>query len=237
MDYSLYDKERYLPTAAEALDQGNRTLEAISGFFDSSDTSQRVLEIGCASGSFLKILQEKRFALVKGIDIDTELISHGREVLGVSIQAADWSSYVSTSVETYDLIVALDVIEHISPMEIEDILRKTCSRLASGGKLIMRLPNPACPFVLPTFCGDLTHKLLITTELLEHLLEKSGFGGAITFKETRPHQKIKRFMYFILHYLFIRPVIVLFYYDFYGRRPGPITRNVYCCASKSSEHR
>lgn len=232
MDYSAYDRARYLPTAAEATEQGNRTLKAISCFFDHEDTTLSVLEIGCASGSFLKVLQKNGFSLAKGIDIDPALTSHGRELLGVRIQTADWSSYVSTPGELYDLIVVLDVIEHISSSEIEDILKKTCERLTSRGKLILRMPNPACPFVLPTFCGDLTHKLLITAELLEHLLRKSGFTGEITFQETRPHHKVKRFVYSLLHYGIIRPLIVLFHYHFYGARPGPITRNIYCCASR-----
>lgn len=235
MDYSAYDGARYLPTTLEAFEQGNRTLDAISCFFDSKDVTQRVLEIGCASGSLLKVLQEKGFALVKGIDIDPKLTSHGREALGVNIQNADWSSFVSTEVETYDLIIALDVIEHISPKAIEDVLRNTRERLSSRGKLILRMPNPACPFVLSTFCGDLTHKLLMTAGLLEYLLKKSGFNGVITYKETQPHHKIKKYIHFFLHHFIVRPVVILFYYHFYGQSPGPITRNMYCCVSRNDE--
>ena len=230
MNYSAYNSSRYLPSVNEAQEQGNRTLEAISCFFDATDVSANILEIGCASGSFLKVLRDKGFTDVKGIDIDQKLVSHGCDVLEVDIEVADWAAYIFNTNKCFDLIIALDVLEHLSPSDVESILKTTAQKLAPHGKLILRLPNPACPFVLPTFCGDLTHKLLITKELLAHLLLVAGFTGSLTFKETRPHNIYKRIVYQIVHKLFIKPLISILHYHFYGEKPALITRNIYCCA-------
>lgn len=233
MNYSLYNVSRYLPTVDEAREQGNRTLEAIACFFYSVNTSAKILEIGCASGSFLKVLRDKGFANVKGIDIDQKLVSHGRDVLGVDIEIADWSTYITNSNERFDIIVALDVLEHLSPTDVEGILNETRQKLSPHGKLILRVPNPSCPFVLPTFCGDLTHKLLVTAELITHMLRAAGFSGTIEFKETIPHNIYKRIAFMILHNLFVKPLIYILHYHFYGEKPALITRNIYCCAARN----
>ena len=233
MEYASYDNARYLPSVQGALEQGTRTLAAISGYFDISDTSQKVLEIGCASGSFLWFLKERGFAAVRGIDIDPDLVRHGREVLGVNVERADWLNFIGNDRGSYDVILALDVFEHLSPREVEAVLAKTCQRLTPRGRLIMRMPNAECPFVLATFCGDLTHKILATPGLIKHLLVKAGFLGAITFKETLPQNRWKRYIYLIMHHLLIKPIITLLHFHFYGSRPSLITRNVYCCAERT----
>ncbi|MDD2733275.1 MAG: class I SAM-dependent methyltransferase [Desulfuromonadaceae bacterium] len=217
----------------EAREQGNRTLEAVSCFFSATNTSAKILEIGCASGSFLKILRDKGFSDVKGVDIDQQLASHGRDILGVNIAVSDWYTYITNTNECFDIIIALDVLEHLSPTEVELILKTTCQKLTTRGKLIMRVPNPSCPFVLPTFYGDLNHTLLVSAELLEHMLRTSGFTGAIQFKETQPHNIFKKIAYLIVHYLFVKPLISILHYHFYGEKPALITRNIYCCATRS----
>lgn len=236
MDYSSYDASRYLPEVDEASDHGMRTLAALSSFFDITNKSQNVLEVGCASGSFLKVLQSLGFSSLKGIDIDKELVLYGQKVLGVNIEANDWFTYLSNTSENYDLIIALDVFEHLTPDEAQQVLKMSYQRLSPNGKLIMRMPNPACPFVLPTFCGDLTHRLLATDDLIRHLLRVAGFSGVIKFKETYPYAKYKKFIYLILHKMFIKPMVTLFHYHFYGAKPGPITRNMYCCAERDLLH-
>ncbi len=230
MNYSSYNTSRYLPSLSESSELGKRTLDAISCFFNTSDKTLKVLEVGCASGSFLKTLQNKQFENVQGIDLDRELVSHGKTVLGVNVVVADWNTFMLEDGEKFDLIVALDVLEHIAPSDLPELLKNTHKRLSSRGKLILRTPNPDCPFVLPTFCGDLTHKTLITSELITFLLREANFNGAIKIKETVPHNKFKRYIYNIMHYIIIKPIISIFHFHFYGEFPKCITRNIYVSA-------
>ena len=61
MKYSSYNSSRYLPSLSGSNEIGGRTFDAISCFFNASNKSLKVLEIGCASGSFLKTLLDKQF--------------------------------------------------------------------------------------------------------------------------------------------------------------------------------
>jgi len=230
MNYSSYNSSRYLPSLSESVELGKRTLGAISCFFNTSDKTLNILEVGCASGSFLKTLQMKQFENVQGIDLDLELVSHGKQVLGVNVVVADWNTFMLEENGKFDLIIALDVLEHIAPSDLNELLKNTRKRLSSRGKLILRIPNPECPFVLPTFCGDLTHKTLITSELITFLLKEANFKGPIIIKETAPHNKFKRYIYYIMHYLIIKPIISIFHFHFYGEFPKCITRNIYVSA-------
>ncbi|MBS4067276.1 MAG: class I SAM-dependent methyltransferase [Sulfurimonas sp.] len=231
MDYSSYNVSRYLPSIDEARKQGKRTFEAISSLFGSKDVSAKILEIGCASGSFLRVLQDKGYTNVKGIDIDQKLADHGRDEFGVNIEVSDWHTYLTNINECFDIIVAMDVFEHLSHNEVVNTLIATKQKLSPYGKLIMRVPNPSCPLVLPTYCGDLTHRLLATSELITHLLRTAGFIGPIEFKETQPHNIFKLLAYLITHKVIVKPIISLLHYHFYGEIPHLITRNIYCCAA------
>jgi 2-polyprenyl-3-methyl-5-hydroxy-6-metoxy-1,4-benzoquinol methylase len=230
MKYASYDSSRYLPNLPDSIELGEEILASISSFFKISDTSLKILEIGCASGSLLKVLQMRKFENILGIDLDKELILHGKNILGVNVLNADWNSFMLEEGPQFDLIIALDVLEHISPFDLSEILINTNKRLSSNGKLILRMPNADCPFVLPTYYGDLTHKTLLTPKHIHFLLKESNYKGKITIKETVPNNKIKRLIYLIMHYLFVKPIISIFHYHFYGKLPKCITRNMYVCA-------
>jgi hypothetical protein len=130
----------------------------------------------------------------------------------------------------FDVIVALDVVEHISPGDCGEVLEMTRSRLKSGGRLILRTPNADCPLVLPTYHGDLTHKTLFSHDLTEHISREAGFKGPIEFWETALYRRVKRAIYLLLHKSMVRPSLRLLYYHFYNRFSRVITRNMYCAA-------
>ena len=230
MEYTAYNPARYLPTPEQASAQGARIIKAIERYGACNDRSQSILEIGCGPGNLLFELKRRGFASVRGIDLDPTMAAHGRGVLGNVIDVADWLSYLRSTADRFDVIVALDVFEHVAPEQAADVLRATRDCLNPGGRLILRVPNPDCPFVLPTYCGDLTHRLLVTRELLSHLLRAAGFSGEIRFGETEPERSWKRLVYLAVHWALVRPLTVAMYYHFYGRKPGPITRNMYCAA-------
>ena len=230
MKYSLYDSSRYLPTMEESIELGNSILKATSIFFNSSDKSLKILEIGCASGSFLKVLNMNKFENVLGIDLDAELVTHGKNFLGVNIINTDWNTFMLEEGDNFDLIIALDVLEHIRPCDLSELLLNTHNRLTTKGKLILRIPNADCPFVLPTYFGDITHKTLLTPKLISFLLKEANFNGKILISETVPSNRTKRFFYYLTHYIFVKPIIGLFHFHFYGKFPKCITRNMYVCA-------
>jgi SAM-dependent methyltransferase len=229
MDYKSHNPARYAPSREEAVEQGRRGIRAIREWLPPLGDAP-ILEIGCGAGNLLLAFEEAGYTDVTGVDLAPELVEHGQNVLGIRALHGDWLSYLSSSGRNFGLIVALDVIEHLAPNAIEPTLRATRRRLIPGGRLVLRMPNAKCPFVLPTFFGDLTHRSLIAPDLLEHLLRKAGFGGSIVFAETRPHNLLKRAIFTVLHMIVVKPILSGLYFHFYQEFPRVLTRNIYCCA-------
>lgn len=95
----------------------------------------RILEIGCGTGHNLEMLAE--FGSVDGLEVDSEARSvaekrHGKEI--ASAPLPDLEGVKSR----YDLIAALDVIEHID--DDSAALAAIAGRLKPGGKLLMTVP-------------------------------------------------------------------------------------------------
>jgi 2-polyprenyl-3-methyl-5-hydroxy-6-metoxy-1,4-benzoquinol methylase len=233
MDYGAHDPVRYKPSREQALAQGRRGLRAISAWLPAS-LEVPVLEVGCGAGNLLAAFQESGYSNTSGVDSEADLVDHARRVIGVEAYEGDWLSYLQQSDGSYGSVIALDVIEHLTREIVEETLRATRLRLRPDGNLILRLPNARCPFVLPMFAGDLTHRLLIAPDLLEHLLRNAGFAGRIEFAETYPDRRWKRAIFTITHGLIVKPLLSALYFHFYQQFPRVLTRNIYCCAYASS---
>lgn len=234
MNYLAHDPERYALLELEAaISEGSRDLDAISKYL--GDAQEHILEIGCASGNLIAALQKKRFRNVQGIDMSRDLIAHGRDVLKLdALVQSDWHSFLKDTKEQFDVIIALDVLEHVLPEEIQSLLELTATRLKPGGRLILRAPNAECPFVLPTFYGDLTHHTLVTADLLKYLLHQADFQGPIFIWESKPFRPLARYIYSAIHHLIMKPLISVMYFHFYQKMPQAVTRNLYCCAFKET---
>ena len=96
----------------------------------------RILEVGCGTGHNLKMLQH--FGTVDAIEIDAEARKIAERRLGRAISSARLPELRGIAKGDYDLVAALDVVEHI------DDDRATVDALASclkpGGKLLLTVP-------------------------------------------------------------------------------------------------
>lgn len=92
-----------------------------------------ILDFGSGVGGFL--LEAQKFAnSVTGIELDTKVVDHYKENNINLVSDID-----SLQNESYDLITAFHVIEHLKePIEILDSLLK---KLKKGGSLIVEVPN------------------------------------------------------------------------------------------------
>ncbi len=70
------------------------------------------------------------------------------------------------------------VVEHLPPERLPEMIRLAASRLARGGVLAIETPNPECLAIFAThFFLDPTHTRPIPSSLLVFYLEEAGFGG------------------------------------------------------------
>jgi SAM-dependent methyltransferase len=96
----------------------------------------RILEIGCGTGHNLAMLGQ--FGDVEALELDEEARAIAERRLGRPVMRAPLPELSGVSEGCYDLVAALDVIEHID----DDVaaLASIAKKLTPGGKLIITVP-------------------------------------------------------------------------------------------------
>jgi 2-polyprenyl-3-methyl-5-hydroxy-6-metoxy-1,4-benzoquinol methylase len=142
----------------------------------------RHLDVGCGPGTLIASLDESFTST--GIDISRtevayacrEYESASKRFFAVSVGA------LPQDCRDYDVATVVEVIEHLAPADLDEVLRATIERLRPGGKLVVTTPNfrSAWPLVevLVNRFGEVTyaaqHINRFTPRLLRRLLEDLG---------------------------------------------------------------
>jgi SAM-dependent methyltransferase len=105
------------------------------------DGHRRHLDVGCGPGTLIGLL-DHRF-ISTGIDISTAEIDHARQ--GYESESKRFFALpvqeLPDECRDYDVATIVEVIEHLAPRELDDVLRATIERLRAGGKLVVTTPN------------------------------------------------------------------------------------------------
>jgi 2-polyprenyl-3-methyl-5-hydroxy-6-metoxy-1,4-benzoquinol methylase len=143
-----------------------------------------ILDLGCGQGFMLRYLQASGFTNLTGIDISQEQVDRARE-LGFNAVQADAFSFLKDNEAKFDIIMAIDIIEHFKKEELYELLRLINKALRPGGRFILQTPNGEG--LLPGYViyGDLTHFTILSPLSLTHILTVTGFKN-IQIKELGP---------------------------------------------------
>jgi 2-polyprenyl-3-methyl-5-hydroxy-6-metoxy-1,4-benzoquinol methylase len=118
-----------------ALDQSDGRLEHWLSIVDRYGLpSGRVIEAGCAHGSFLAEMQKRGYECV-GVEVDEATAMWAREHMGLDVRAG---LFPDVELPSCDLFAAFDVLEH-SPKPIE-FMRGVAELLRPGGIAIIQTP-------------------------------------------------------------------------------------------------
>ncbi|HET7338283.1 MAG TPA: class I SAM-dependent methyltransferase [Candidatus Dormibacteraeota bacterium] len=98
-------------------------------------TAGRILDVGCGTGTMLRYLE--RYGDAEGIDVDADAIEycHARGLTRVAQGAADSLPFAE---DTFGLVTALDVIEHIE--DDRAVFAELRRVLRPGGTLLVSVP-------------------------------------------------------------------------------------------------
>ena len=129
-------------------------------------------------------LRDRNYKNLTGIDISPEQIGISKQVIDDVIEM-DALDFLKGSKNKYDLIIALDFIEHLDKNEVLDFLNSCYQALTSEGYIILQTPNGQSPFGSSVFCGDFTHMTCFTPESLQRILTFCGFKNVQT-RQTGP---------------------------------------------------
>ncbi|HSW90187.1 MAG TPA: class I SAM-dependent methyltransferase [Patescibacteria group bacterium] len=135
-----------------------------------SGPNQEVLEIGPGLGEFTQLCSDKKIHAIDLIDNDTGILKFLRKKY--SIRNAFCTSNITNiddKLKKYDLIIGVQVFEHIPPTQYTNVMNILWKHLKVGGQLIFVVPNGNNPLGLVERYGDLQHFNSFTTRSLRDL--------------------------------------------------------------------
>ena len=143
-----------------------RAINAVAGGRLGRDL--RVLDVGCGAGNMMHHLA--RYGTVKGVEIDPRPLKLAQQ-RGYDVKLADIGARIPFEDGQFDLVSALDVIEH-TPDDLA-VLRECRRVLAPGGHLLVTVPA----FMFLWSQNDVlnAHQRRYTAGELKRKIEAAGF--------------------------------------------------------------
>lgn len=129
----------------------------------------RILEVGCGTGSNLAMLQ--RYGSVDAIEPDDPARALAASRSGIAVKGGLLPGGVELEDGAYDLIVLLDVLEHIP--DDHGTLAALRRKLAPGGRLLVTVP--AMPWLWSAHDAAHHHHRRYTARSLSKVFKAAGF--------------------------------------------------------------
>jgi len=168
---------------ADAFDRHAKFLDHLIGPVVASARPRDVLEIGCGAGAFLHWARTRGLS-VRGFDRSPEQVAVAR-AMGLPAEVADYRDYLRRHADACDLVVALDVVEHLVRDEVFEMLELAHFALRPGGTLFLTTPNGAGLRPGPVVHGDLTHETIFSPSTIALVLCMTGYV-AVEVSEISP---------------------------------------------------
>jgi 2-polyprenyl-3-methyl-5-hydroxy-6-metoxy-1,4-benzoquinol methylase len=146
-----------------------------------------IIEFGCGPGYFLQFLNDNGFSNTFGIDISGQQVEQAKSK-NVNANVADVFEFIRTNKKKFDIIFALDFIEHFNKDELLKLFNGFYDTLSKNGIIIMHTPNGEGLFPNQRIYGDLTHYTIFTPNSLQQILRITNFSD-IEFFEAGPVSK------------------------------------------------
>lgn len=143
-----------------------------------ADRSSRMVEIGPGFGHLLRYLADRGYRRVEGVELSAGLYDGLRRSLAHRLEwleQGDGTEYLAHHPDSYDAVLALDVLEHLPPETARQFLSTALLALRPGGRIILRTPNMANLLGVYSRYLDMTHLHAYTEFSLRQELEAAGF--------------------------------------------------------------
>lgn len=136
----------------------------------------RVLDVGCATGSFLVALREIGWQ-VEGIEFNPYAAEYAREQHGLDVTTGELL-HSNLPAQQFDLVVFWDVLEHVH--QPRETLAEAARIIKPGGTLLLVLPNPEsleAGWFGPYWAGWDTprHLYIYTRSVIKRFLSQTGW--------------------------------------------------------------
>jgi O-antigen chain-terminating methyltransferase len=154
----------------------NEVKEKLKRYLPIFAAVDNILDMGCGRGEFIALLQQEGKNAV-GIDVSESMLKRAEEkgIKGKKIAALAYLRQEKD--ESTGGIFSAQVIEHLPPDYLRDVVRESFRVLEQGAPIVLETINPLSVFALSNiFFLDVTHQKPLHPEYMRYLLESSGFS-------------------------------------------------------------
>ncbi len=173
-----------------------------------ADRSAVVLEVGCGMGFALGALQHLGFTAIEGIDADRGQVAlatrRGLPVTHVPVDA--FPAFMAARHGRYDVVMAIDVLEHVPVSAQIDFLERIVSAMKPDGLFICQVPNANSGIASRYRYGCWTHHCSFTEHSLDFVLFNAGFERILVMETDRTWfpRLNRRFVGNLRHYVLVQ---------------------------------
>lgn len=146
--------------------------------FEGVHKDAKVYDLGCGSGSLIKLLKENGYVNLKGLDLSQEQVKFAHSMGVTEVEEGDAIEYLKSYSGKFDVIVGTDIIEHFTKDELVELLKLIQVKLAPNGKAIFRTPNLDSLFASVFANGDFTHENYLNASSAQQVMLACGFASA-----------------------------------------------------------
>lgn len=164
-----------------------KTGEKLKKYIPRFADTDRILDIGCGRGEFLKLLKDEGKQAL-GIDISDSMMKQAREAGIDTVKNTDALKFLRDSKDgSFGGIFSSQVIEHFEPAYLKEVVTESFRVLKPGSPIILETINPLSLFALSNiFYLDVTHQKPLHPEYMRYLLESTGFSDVSVIYSDDP---------------------------------------------------
>ncbi|PCJ67846.1 MAG: hypothetical protein COA58_01535 [Bacteroidetes bacterium] len=150
-------------------------LDYLYSKFLPKEKQANILDIGCGYGRSVYWLQEKGYVNVIGVDLSESQILLGQKIGIKGLVLADAIEYAKSFQGKLDMVIAIDLLEHLTLDQAMELLNEIRPKLAENGKILFQYPNPEGLHFNSIYFGDITHQTSYTHKALYQLVKLCGY--------------------------------------------------------------
>jgi len=148
-----------------------------------TDKNIKILDVACGNGYFLYFLQKQGYVNSTGIDLGHEQLESAHKAGVKNLIKTDLFEYLPEHLQSFDLIVANDIIEHLKKDEVLKFLDCIYASLKPNGKVLLATVNAESLFGCKAMFVDFTHEQIFTPISLSQVMRVCGFKDVVVYGE------------------------------------------------------
>ena len=153
------------------------------------DRNASILDMGCGHGSLIHFARKFGYENIRGVDISPQQVGVASRLFIEAIEQGDvMETLAKEPDESFDCLVAFDLIEHFNRDELIYLMDSVHRVLKDRGFWIIHTPNAESPFGMRMRYGDITHELAFTRTSISQFLLSAGFSRVNCYEDQPiPH--------------------------------------------------